>query len=139
MSADLYARAHAEIDQLMAVERAATPGDWRAHDTWLPHGGYAATVMSGSGNAIDIRAWLPTFSEAPRSGKRNVYADAAFIAESRNIFPALLAIARDALATHAPDVREGTCGHCDDTGCHNGHAWPCPEARQVLETFGVTE
>lgn len=137
MSADLYARAHAEIDRLIAVEQAATPGKWRTHDTWLPHGGYAATVMSGQGDDIDLRAWLPTFSDESGTRARNVIADAALTVEARNIFSGMLAIARATLTDHAP--HHGTCGHCDDSGCHSHQAWPCPEARQVLDMLAITD
>lgn len=134
---DLHVRVLAEIDRLHAVEQAATAGPWRRHDTWLPHGGYAATVMSGHGSGIDIRAWLPTFNHEPGLRERNVVADAALIADARNTFPGLLAIARDVLVNHRPG-QDGWCGSCDENPCRPRQSWPCPDAQAVLDAVGLT-
>ena len=58
----------------------ATPGPWRPADTHLGRYGYAATVLSGQGNATDLRAWLPSMSHEPWDETRNVWADATWIA-----------------------------------------------------------
>ena len=63
------------------IARAATAGPWRAHDTHLGQYGYAATILSGEGNDTDLRAWLPSMSNEPWDETRNVWADAAHIAE----------------------------------------------------------
>jgi hypothetical protein len=71
----------AQLDEDERIARAATSGPWRAHDTHLGQYGYAATVLSGEGNDTDLRAWLPSMSNEPWDETRNVWADAAFIAE----------------------------------------------------------
>lgn len=58
----------------------ATPGPWRQHDTHLDLGGHTATVLSGTGNDTQLRAWLPTMSHEPWDEQRNVWADASYIA-----------------------------------------------------------
>lgn len=75
--ADLIRRAAALMRQRA---EAATDGPWRAHDTYLSHGGYTATVLSGEGNGTELRAWLPTFSNETSMTVRNVYPDAEHIA-----------------------------------------------------------
>lgn len=69
------------LDEDERIARAATPGPWRAHDTHLGQYGYAATILSGEGNDTDLRAWLPSMSNEPWDEARNVWADAAHIAE----------------------------------------------------------
>lgn len=71
----------AQLDADERIARAATAGPWRAHDTHLGQYGYAATILSGDGNDTDLRAWLPSMSNEPWDEARNVWADAAFIAE----------------------------------------------------------
>lgn len=71
----------AQLDADEQTARAATKGPWRAHDTHLGQYGYAATILSGEGNDTDLRAWLPSMSNEPWDEKRNVWADAEFIAE----------------------------------------------------------
>lgn len=79
-----------DLDALAALEKAATPGPWRAHDTWLTYGGMTATVLAGEGSDA-LRAWLPSFSHDPAGlMQRNVWNDAAFIAAARNQMLALL-------------------------------------------------
>lgn len=80
-----------DLDVIRARADAATPGPWRRHDTHLPHGGYTATVLSGEGNATDLIAWLPTWSEEPWDTRRNCWNDAEFVAAARTDVPALLA------------------------------------------------
>lgn len=70
----------AAADKLRALATAATPGPWRSHDTHLGQYGHTATVLSGHGNATELRAWLPTMSYESWDEKRNVWADAAYIA-----------------------------------------------------------
>ena len=53
----------AYLAEVQEREQAATRGPWRTHDTWLEPGGHTATVLSGDGNATDLRAWLPTFAK----------------------------------------------------------------------------
>jgi hypothetical protein len=72
----------------------ASPGPWRAHDTWLDSGGHTATVLRGPEGepCIDGVAWLPTRrSDVYWDDQRNVWADAQFIAAARQDVPALLA------------------------------------------------
>jgi hypothetical protein len=72
----------ARLDEEEEAAKAATPGPWRTHDTWLPAGGHTATVLSGDGSNTDLRAWLPTFKDVdqPWDSERNAWADAAHIA-----------------------------------------------------------
>ena len=72
----------ARLDDEEASAKAATPGPWRTHDTFLDTGGHTATVLSGEGNGTGLRAWLPTFKgvDQPWDGERNAWADAAHIA-----------------------------------------------------------
>lgn len=77
---DLVQWLTAQLDADERIARAATAGPWRAHDTHLGQYGHAATVLSGDGNDIDLRAWLPSMSNEPWDEKRNVWADAAHIA-----------------------------------------------------------
>ena len=80
-----------EFAEIRAREQAATPGPWRTHDTYVPGGGYCMTVLSGEGNYTEPRAWLPTFSNDTGSPmKRNVEADAEFMACAREDVPGLL-------------------------------------------------
>jgi len=96
------------------IARAATSGPWRAHDTHLGQYGYAATVLSGEGNDTDLRAWLPSMSNEPWDEKRNVWADAAHIAEHDparvlreiEMKRSLVAAYADAL-TVGPDIEGG--------------------------------
>ena len=78
---DLVQWLGAQLDEDERIARAATPGPWRAHDTHLGQYGYAATVLSGEGNDTDLRAWLPSMSNEPWDEARNVWADAAHVAE----------------------------------------------------------
>jgi hypothetical protein len=64
---------------LRSLAEAATPGPWRQHDTHLGQYGHTATVLSGEGNASELRAWLPSFDQESWSERRNVWADAAYI------------------------------------------------------------
>lgn len=77
---DLVQWIKAQLDEDERIARAATAGPWRAHDTHLGQYGHAATILSGDGNDIDLRAWLPSMSNEPWDEKRNVWADAAHIA-----------------------------------------------------------
>src|SRR5690242_7880115 len=67
-------------EKLRATADAATPGPWRQHDTHLGQYGHTATVLSGTGNDTQLRAWLPTMSHEPWDESRNAWADAAYIA-----------------------------------------------------------
>jgi hypothetical protein len=78
---DLVRWLSACLDEDERIARAATPGPWRQHDTHLGQYGYAATVLSGEGNDTDLRAWLPSMSHEPWDEARNVWNDAAHIAE----------------------------------------------------------
>jgi hypothetical protein len=71
-------RAAAKLLREMAAK--ATPGPWFNHDTWLPHGGYTATVLSGKPGNGELRAWAPTWSNEPWDQKRNSWNDAAWMA-----------------------------------------------------------
>lgn len=67
--------------RMLALAEAATPGPWRTHDAYLDIGGHTATVLSGEGNATDLRAWLPTRRrDVFWDETRNVWNDAAHIA-----------------------------------------------------------
>ena len=71
------------LDEIRERWDKATPGPWKAHDTWNSPGGYCATVLSGEGNSTDLRAWLPTFSSEPQHPRpRNVTEDADAIAHA---------------------------------------------------------
>ncbi|MFF0512456.1 DUF6221 family protein [Streptomyces sp. NPDC004250] len=77
---DLVVWLRAQLDEDERVATAATAGPWRAHDTHLGQYGHTATVLSGEGNATDLRAWLPSHSHEPWDETRNVWNDAAHIA-----------------------------------------------------------
>ena len=78
-------------DEIRERAERATKGPWRAHDTWIDYGGYTATILSGKGSDIELRAWLPTFSNQPGLRTRNVVSDAEFMAHAREDIPWLLA------------------------------------------------
>lgn len=77
---DLVSRLSETLDELERVATAATTGPWRHGDTWLDLGGITATVLSGEGNASELRAWLPTFENTPPTWQRNSWNDAVHIA-----------------------------------------------------------
>lgn len=68
-----------QLDRDEQTAKAATPGPWRTHDTFLPSGGHTATVLSGTG-PDGLRAWLPSWKEDFANGERNVWNDATHIA-----------------------------------------------------------
>lgn len=66
--------------RIRRLAEAATPGPWRFHDTHLPLGGHTATILSGDGNEVELRAWLPTWSHEPWDEARNAWANAMHMA-----------------------------------------------------------
>ena len=120
----------AYLAEVREREQGATKGPWRTHDTWLESGGHAATVLSGEGNATDLRAWLPTFAGGLVAWDegRNVWNDATFIAGARADVPRLLAAVEAVLAIHKPVHAylnsPATCQHCLDAS-GDLDEWPC--------------
>ena len=113
--------------RLRALAEEATPGPWRQHDTHLDLGGHTATVFSGTGNDTSLRAWLPTMSHEPWDDRRNVWADASYIAAMHPGVGTALADWLDSaasLVTGYPDLgADHDRGACDDFACDLvGHA-----------------
>lgn len=67
-------------EKLRQHAKMATPGPWRTHDTYVPAGGYTATVLVGEGNDTRPVAWVPSFSNEPNEIDRQAYPDAIYIA-----------------------------------------------------------
>jgi hypothetical protein len=80
VSSGVPAELRAAAAILRALAGKATPGPGRAHDTWLDRGGFTASVLSGEGNATELRAWLPTFSAEPGLMARNAWNNAQWMA-----------------------------------------------------------
>lgn len=134
----------AALDRLIEAEKAATPGPWRTHDTYLNVGGYTATVLSGEGSATDLRAWLPTRSSEPWDEKRNVWNDAELIAALRNGAVRSLAGRRSILVRHAPEWlhtwNAWVCAQCAVPGLGDHVRWEdCPDYRDAASGLTTIE
>jgi hypothetical protein len=115
-----------QLDEDERIAKAATAGPWRQHDTHLGQYGHTATVLSGDRNETDLRAWLPSMSQESWDEARNVWADAAHIAEwdPERVLREIDA-KRKIVAEHA--LNGWVCNTCD-----NGEAeqvFPCPTLR----------
>jgi hypothetical protein len=71
---------HRAAEKMRALAQAATDGPWRTHDTYVPAGGYTATVLVGVGNDVKPVAWMPSFSNDPNEIGRQAYPNAAYAA-----------------------------------------------------------
>jgi hypothetical protein len=100
-------------DKLDALASGATEGPWRKHDTYLNIGGFTATVLSGDGDDVAVRAWVPSFSHVAADGQDAAHADAVYIAAMNPLVgKALAAVLRGeaemvAALTHAGDMSAG--------------------------------
>lgn len=128
------------LDAIEARATAATPGPWRDADTHLGRHGHTATVLSGTGNDTDLRAWLPSLSQEAWDETRNVWADAAFVAAARTDVDALLAEVRrlrnamEQIRNLHTDSPMGPCPVCIDAdaaaaGGDGLVPYPCPTGR----------
>ena len=102
--------------RLRELSGAATAGPWRAHDTHLGQYGHTATLVSGEGNTTDLRAWLPSMSQQSWDERRNVWADAEYIAAMHPGVGLALAVwldaeARRLEATARPEWQEIVGAH----------------------------
>lgn len=79
MTATPSARLRAAAEVLRERAGAATPGPWRAHDTWLNEGGYAGAVLHTPPGGQALLAWVPSFTADP-GGYRQQVVDAQWIA-----------------------------------------------------------
>ncbi|MFE4915901.1 DUF6221 family protein [Streptomyces sp. NPDC056652] len=77
---DILAWLNAAIAAREKTTHAATQPAWRTHDTHLDLGGHTATVLSGTGNQVELLAWLPTMSHNPWDETRNAWNNAEHIA-----------------------------------------------------------
>jgi hypothetical protein len=124
----------AATEKLRKLSTTATPGPWRDHDTHLGQYGHTATVLSGEGNDTDLRAWLPSMSQEPWDERRNVWADAAYIAAMHPGVGCALADWLESTAElHEPNVCTKHEG-CGPFGCQwcADEDWPCADIRNAL-------
>ncbi len=134
----------AALDRLIEAEESATEAPWRMHDTDLGSlGGHTATVLSGAGNATDLRAWLPSRPGQPWDTARNVWNDASLIAALRNDAARSLRGRRSILVRHAPEWG-GTVFHRPRWLCSADHdgliAWEdCPDWRDAAAGLPLDE
>jgi len=109
-------------EKMRKLATAATPGPWRNHDTYVPAGGYTATVLVGEGNDTKPLAWVPSFSSDPSVIDRQAWPDAVYIAAMDPDVALLIADQWDAVAddlddrdawlTEEPVWRDGTRAVC---------------------------
>lgn len=100
-------------EHLRGLANVATPGGWRTHDGYVPHGGYVATVLAGDSNFVKPVAWVPSFSHEPRDLERQAWPDAAYIAAMCPPVALATADTWDAVADDMGDdevVERGTAG-----------------------------
>ncbi len=83
----------------------ATPGPWRNHDTYVPGGGYTATVLVGEGNDTKPLAWVPSFSNDPSEIDRQAWPDAVYIAAMDPSVALLIADQWDEVADDMEDCQ----------------------------------
>ncbi len=96
---------------------AATPGPWRTHDTHLNVGGHTATVLSGEGNEVALRAWLPTWSHEPWDGTHNAWNNAYHVA---SLDPAVAELIAESWGHQADDMADHLAHLHPTTPLHGG-------------------